>query len=85
MKIRNLISEDDKSVSLGRLSFWIVFFWMNAFWAKSFYLLGSAEAVLLATPASLVEILVFLLAYNLGKKGVQFLKDWKVKGGKDNE
>ena len=60
MKMSGLISEDGQSVSIGRLTFWLLFciclyYWL---WLKA------------ETPATLMDGWYAMVLYNFGKKGV---------------
>lgn len=59
MNINGLISENGSSVSLGRLTFWLLLIVCLWFWLRG------AE-----TPNSLYDAWALILLYNLGKKGV---------------
>ena len=75
-KFSSLISEETKEdgsiiVSLGRVSFWIIFGFCSFFW------FGMPVA---AFPPNLFQTLVFLMIYNISKKSVKALdvalKSW---------
>lgn len=64
MNYWNLISEDNKNISLGRVSFWILMGFSAYFWfcqpAANF-------------PPTLYNILVAVILYNFGKKGLELV------------
>lgn len=61
MDWRGLISEDNQKLSIGRVSFWIVFMICIYFWTwrdkDSF-------------PPTLFETFIFILGYNIAKKPI---------------
>ena len=57
MDFKRLISEDGKHVSLGRVSFWILFVFMLWFWIEE-----------MEVPESLFNTWWIILVYNFGKK-----------------
>jgi len=59
MTIKNLISEDGKQISIGRLTFWLLLFVCLWFWFHR------AE-----TPQTLFDAWTAMVLYNLGKKGI---------------
>lgn len=60
LKWQSLISEDMKSLSLGRVAFWIALSYSTWFWFISTS----------TFPSALLEFLYATLGYNLGTKGV---------------
>lgn len=72
MNLKHLISEDNKNVSLGRLSFWILFLSSLYFWV---YL----KKDIFDTQS---QMLIVLLLYNLGKKGLNI---WQTMKGQKEE
>jgi len=63
MNFYHLLCEKNKTVSIGRLSFWIVFIFLCIFWGMILFHPEVKEA-----PESLLYGFYSLLAYNLGKK-----------------
>lgn len=66
MTLKNLISEDGRRVSIGRLTFWVLlsvclYFWL---WLKT------------DAPYTLHESWIWLLFYNLGKKVLPVIDRW---------
>lgn len=72
MSFKHLISEDGKNVSLGRLSFWIIFIISLYMWIYLKKEIFEYQA----------QIFIALLLYNLGKKG---LSAWSTFKGKKEE
>lgn len=66
---KSLISEDMKSLSLGRVAFWIALSYSTWFWFISTS----------TFPSALLEFLYATLGYNLGTKGVSAYQ--RVKSG----
>lgn len=59
MKLRTILCEDDK-LSLGRLSFWIVFLMTCVFWSLS-----------IPVPPTMEWFFSVLVTYNLSKKPLE--------------
>ena len=59
MEWRSLISEDMKSLSLGRIAFWLALLFCMWFWFH--------PILSIALPGGLLEFLYATLGYNLGK------------------
>lgn len=72
MSLKHLISEDNKNISLGRLSFWVMFLSSLYFWVYLKREIFEYQS----------QILIVLLLYNLGKKG---LNAWKTLKGQKEE
>ena len=68
---KSLFSEDMKTLSLGRLAFWIALSYSTWFW---FHPLGAVY------PPALLEFLYATLAYNLGAKGVSAYQNVRTPG-----
>ena len=66
MTIKNMISEDGKQVSIGRLTFWLLLFVCLYFWL---YLHADA-------PDTLHESWIWIMFYNLGKKILPVIDRW---------
>lgn len=76
MDWKGLISEDGKKLSIGRVSFWVVFILCIYFW-----LLKDKEAF----PPTLFDTFVFVLGYNVAKKPINvFSKYIDTKYGNNN-
>ncbi len=67
MNFKSLISEDGTSISLGRVSFWIVYALLIWFWIKT-GLKVDVNVTLPDAPDSLLYSFYSLLLYNIGKK-----------------
>jgi hypothetical protein len=67
MNFKNLISEDGTSVSLGRVSFWMVFALLIWFWIKA-GLKIDVNVTIPDAPDSVLYSFYSLLLYNTGKK-----------------
>jgi len=59
-----------KSLSLGRVSYWITFAIIIHFWMAG-----------IAVPTSLMTVFLSLLSYNLGKKVQEVVEGWVEKIG----
>lgn len=68
---RTLLSEDRKTLSLGRIAFWIALGYSTWFWFHPF---GATF------PPALLEFLYATLAYNLGAKGIGAYQRVKTSG-----
>jgi hypothetical protein len=53
-----LISEEKETMSLGRVTFWIVLLYMSWFWFSSEY----------EIPSTLITTFEWVMGYNFGKK-----------------
>lgn len=60
----HLISEDNKNLSLGRLTFWITFIILITYWLYIYPFVNKD------VPDSLTTAFISALGYNLGKKFV---------------
>jgi len=67
---RTLFSEDMKSLSLGRVAFWIALSYSTWFWFISTS----------TFPSALLEFLYATLGYNLGTKSVQAYQRTRIGG-----
>jgi hypothetical protein len=67
IKVASLISEDNESLSMGRVAFWVLliadFIYWFAYSSKPF-------------PPTLYDMTMCVLIYNFGKKGVSIADDW---------
>lgn len=72
-KLPFFVSTTRKTFSIGRTSFTITFVITIGFWLKALYLGTSSNTI---PPSSLVDVLMALLAYELGKK---FNYNWRCK------
>lgn len=79
--VKDLFYEDDK-LSLGRVSFFIVFGILIYFWIK----ISLVTTGVIVIPASLSDSFLYLLAYNLGKhfKKVMLGKDKSIEIKENN-
>jgi len=72
-QFRSLFKDaDSTNISLGRISFWLLFALISAFWIKVFVTLDAKIKV----PDSLTAILVISLIYNMGKKFTPFISGY---------
>lgn len=67
LKWKNLISEHDDNVSLGRIAFWIILGYMCVFWAKQWEI-----------PETLFWSWTTIVGYNLIKKPISITQDYLV-------
>lgn len=63
----HLITEDSKNISLGRISFWIVFIILLAYWIYDIKMLSECQQPV-DVPESLLYCFMTLLIYNISKK-----------------
>jgi len=56
-----------KYVSLGRVSFWLLFIILNVFWFRD-----------VTVPDSLYDVFFIILLYNFSKKPLELFKDSKI-------
>lgn len=64
---KHLITEDNKNISLGRVSFWIVFLILFIYWIMDLYVVANCGEII-EVPDSLLYAFFSLLMYNTGKK-----------------
>ena len=70
--------KDGFGLSLGRVSFWLVFLICCVYWIDFIFLIHTLKDLkMMDMPSSLVYILGILISYNLGKKwlGRHYKKD----------
>lgn len=67
VKFVSLVSEDNESLSMGRIAFWILLVACFIYW---FYLNTKTF------PSTLYEMTLFVLLYNFSKKGVDAFSEW---------
>jgi len=71
MNFRSLVSEDNDSISIGRISFWVLFGLSIYFWIMK-----------PTFPQTLYDTLGIILLYNFGKKGIDVANNFVDKIGK---
>jgi hypothetical protein len=72
-----LVSEDGRTYSLGRVSFWTIFIISLGYWLiplVSFAINPRGEPVVVDFPDSLLQFLLMAFAYNLSKKAIDAYK-----------
>lgn len=67
LNFKHLITEDNKNISLGRISFWIVFAILLVYWIIDLYIIANCGEIV-EVPDSLLYAFFSLLMYNTGKK-----------------
>lgn len=63
----HLITEDGENISIGRLSFWIVFVILLGYWIYDIVMISRCQQIIDA-PDSLLYAFFSLMMYNTGKK-----------------
>jgi len=85
MNFKSLISENNKDISMGRISFWIVLIILLFLWVGKFafiWIYGTESIIMINTafmiPDGLMTVFLTLLSYNAFKK-LPLTKDKEVK------